>query len=174
MADLTAFLIVARMGDVDGNCPSPSAQGCATGTYFTNLNSIGIIAGVDPVVRLQSMHDTFRAGLAGRTDQLRTLVEPRTSSLPADETSVVQVDVDLRDIEGNPVMDPAATLSIDRVYQGPPLAKILSVERLAADRFRITIRARNLVGQARWRLTSHQSGVNVLIWPELVVDLQAP
>jgi hypothetical protein len=174
MADLTAFLIVARMGDVDGNCPSPSAQGCATGTYFTNLNSIGIIAGVDPVIRLQSMHDTFRAGLAGRTDQLRTLVEPRTSILPADETSVVQVDVDLRDIEGNPVMDPAATLSIDRVYQGPPLAKILSVERLAADRFRITIRARNLVGQARWRLTSHQGGVNVLIWPELVVDLQAP
>jgi len=169
LADLTAYLIVARMGDSDGSCPT--SGGCATGTYFCNLNSIGVIAGVDPVIRLQSMHQAFRAGLVGRTDQLQTLVTPRSSSLPADSTSEVQVEVELRDIEGNPVADSAATISIDRVYSGPPLAKIIAVERLDSSRFRITLRSRNRVGEARWRLTSHQNGVNVLLWPELVVQL---
>jgi hypothetical protein len=167
LADLTAYLIVARMGDTDGNCPT--AQGCATGTYFCNLNSIGVIAGVDPVVRLESMHQTFRAGLVGRTDQLRTLVTPRSSSLPADSTSTVEVVVDLRDIDGNPINDPAATLSVDSVSKGTPRAKLLSVERIDPSRFRLKIRSGNRVGEARWRLTSRQNGVNVLIWPELVV-----
>ncbi|MFN0009849.1 MAG: DUF1028 domain-containing protein [Planctomycetota bacterium] len=168
IADLTAYLIAARMGDVDGIC---NAGGCATGTYFCNLNTVGVIAGVDPVVRLQSMYTDFRASRLGRTDQLRTLVTPRSSSLPADSTSEVQVEVELRDIEGNPVADAAATISIDRVYSGPPLAKIVAVERLDASRFRITIRSRDRVGEARWRITSHQNGVNVLIWPELVVQI---
>lgn len=168
-ADLTAYLIVARMGDTDGHCPG--GGGCATGSYFANLNTIGVIAGVDPVIRLQMMHEAFRAGLVGRTDQLQTLVTPRSSTLPADSTSEVQVEVDLRDIDGNPIDDAAATLSIDRVYGGPPLAKIIAVERLDSSRFRITLRSRNRVGEARWRLTSHQNGVNVLLWPELVVQL---
>lgn len=168
IADQTAYLMVARMGDIDGIC---NAGGCATGTYFCNLNTIGVIAGVDPVIRLQTMHETFRAGLQGRTDQLQSLVVPRSSTLPADSTSEVQVEVELRDIDGNPIDDAAATISIDRVYSGPPLAKIISVERLDSSRFRITIRSRNRVGEARWRLTSHQNGVNVLLWPELVVQI---
>lgn len=172
IADATAFLMIARPGDPDGICDP--ATGCATGPYFCNLNVIGVVDGLDPVIGLQTEYAAWRAGLQGRADQLRTLVEPRTSSLPADGASEIEVEIDLRDVDGSAVLDDAATLSIARAYGGPPLAKIVGVERVAPGRFRITVRARNRVGEARWRIHALQGASDVLLWPELVVQVGAP
>ena len=169
-ADETAFFMIARMGDPDGVCAA--GFGCANGTYFCNLNEIGTFSGIDPVVRLQSEHAAWRAGLVGRADQLRTVVEPRTADLPSDGTTQLQVDVELRDIEGDAVDDVAATISIERMSGNPPAAKILGIDALAPGHFRITFRAGARVAVGRWRVTAHQGGNDVLLWPEIVLNVE--
>lgn len=66
------FLIVSRYGDTDGACNS---TGCARGNYFLNLNVANQTSGaVDPVIQLQGLFNTWRTGLAGRPDAIRSTV----------------------------------------------------------------------------------------------------
>jgi hypothetical protein len=169
IADLTAFLIIARQGDPDGTCDPVS--GCATAPYFCNLNAIGLVDDQDPVVRLHADYAAWRGGLQGRADQLRSLVEPRNASLPADGVSELEVEVDLRDIEGSAVVDESAAIAVERAYEGAPVAKVVAVERLSPGRFRVVLRARTNAGEGRWRIRARQGASDVLLWPELVVQV---
>jgi hypothetical protein len=168
-ADATGFLILARIGDQDGACDA--AYGCGTGQYFCNLNVIQGPGDPDPVLVLQDQYAAWRAGRAGHTDQLRTLVQPSAQRLPADGLSNATVEVELRDIDGNPVSGNPATLSIAAAYPGAPVARIGAVQDLSGGRFRFRLRATGQSGQGRWRITVHHAAETVLLWPELVVQV---
>ena len=67
------FLIVSRFGDTDdSNC---TANGCADGSYFLNLNvPFEGRTDPDPVLQLQTQFDSFRQGLIGRPDAIQSTV----------------------------------------------------------------------------------------------------
>lgn len=66
------FLIVSRYGDSDGACNS---GGCARGNYFLNLNVANQSASAtDPVIQLQNQFNTWRLGLDGRPDAVKSAV----------------------------------------------------------------------------------------------------
>lgn len=165
----TAFWVLARMGDVDGD--ACTSQGCMGGQYFGNLNVVSGFDGPEPVLLLEKLYVDWRAERAGRVDQLRTTVTKSADRLPADGTTELTVDVLLRDLEGAAVLDPMATISIQRVYGGPAVAKIRSVVEISPGLFRYTFRAGRHSGEGRWRLTAHQGGHDVLLWPELVIPV---
>jgi len=165
----TAFWALARMGDIDDDaCP---AWGCMGGQYFGNLNVISEFGGPEPVRELEKQYASWRANLAGRADQLLTTVTKSRDRLPADGHSVLTVDVELRDIEGVPVLDPTATITIQRAYDGILVAKVLGIVQVSPGHFRITFRAGWHGGEGRWRLTAHQGEHDVLLWPELVIPV---
>jgi uncharacterized Ntn-hydrolase superfamily protein len=165
----TATWVLARIGDVDDDaCPD---QGCIGGQYFGNLNVISGYRGPEPVLVLEEQYAAWRASLAGRVDQLRTTVVPTAPSLPADQRTTLDVDVLLKDIDGAPVLDPLTTITVARAYDGPPVAKIGSITTVSAGHLRIRVRAGAHVGEGRWRLTAHQGGQDVLLWPELVIPV---
>ena len=166
----TAFFVLARMGDADDDaCPD---LGCAGGDYFGKINAISGFDGPEPVLLLQQLYADWRQSLQGRADQLRTEVTPSREQLPADGSSEMTVDVVLNDVDGNPADAIPATLSIERVYGGPPVAKLGPPEQVAPGHFRIRVRAGAHSGQGRWRLTVHQEGESVLLWPELVIPVE--
>jgi hypothetical protein len=51
------------------------------------------------------------------------------------------------------------------------VAKIGSITTVSAGHLRIRVRAGAHVGEGRWRLTAHQGGQDVLLWPELVIPV---
>jgi hypothetical protein len=172
LADQTAFFLLARQGDTDGDCDAQA--GCGTGSYFANLNRIGFPNGRDPVFDLQDEYTLWRSSLAGRADQLRSRVTAGAASLPADGTSETTVEVELRDIDDQPVLADGVSLSIVRAYDGPPVAKFGAVETLGPGRFRFPVRAGRHAGEGRWRISVHHPDGSVLLWPELVIPIVPP
>jgi len=165
----TAFWVLARIDDVDDD--ACSAEGCMGGQYFGNLNVVSTFDGPEPVLLLEEQYGAWRAARSGRVDQLRTGVTPSAPRLPADGHTELTVDVELRDIDGVAVPDPTATLSIARFYPGPQVAKIISVVQVSPGLFRYTFRATRHSGVGRWRITAHQGGQDILLWPELVIPV---
>jgi hypothetical protein len=165
----TAFWILARMGDVDDDaCPD---LGCAGGQYFGNLNVISGFGGPEPVLLLEDQYVAWRAARAGLADQIRSTVTPSAERLDAHPSSHLTVEVELRDLEGAPVLDPSTTLSVDRAYDGPEVAKIGHISSPSPGRFRFAVHATRNPGIGRWRLTAHQGTQDVLLWPELVIPV---
>lgn len=165
----TAFWVLARIGDVDDDaCPT---QGCIGGQYFGNLNVVSGFDGPEPVLLLEEQYAAWRAERAGRVDQLRTTVTPSAGGLPPDGRTELTVDVVMQDLDGVAVVDPTATISIQRFYGGPPVAKVIGVVQVSPGHFRYTFRAGRHSGEGRWRLTAHQGGNEVLLWPELVIPV---
>ena len=172
-ADSTTFLIIARMGDQDGGCDA--TFGCGTGSYFANLNYIDAGGNTpDPVIVLEGQYAAFRAAHAGIADQLRSRVSPGAGRLPADGISQTTVDVELRDIDGNLVTTNPATLSIADVSVGGPVANVGAVQVLSPGRFRFPLTSTTQTGEGRFRITAQHASTNVLLWPELVVEVATP
>ena len=123
---------------------------------------------------LEAQYATWRAAHAGIADQLRTRVLPSAGRLPADGMTQASVDVELRDIDGSLVTGNPATLSIADVSAGGPVATVGTVQVLSPGRFRFPLTSTTTTGEGRFRITVQHAGTNVLLWPELVVQVQAP
>jgi len=163
----TGFFVIARMGDTDG--ATCGVGGCATGTYFCDLLSISHLHGQEPVIDLENQYAVWRTGKAGVADHIRTRVTPFATRIPADGATQIPVDVELRDIDGNPVTANPATLTVVDVSQGPPTATIGTVQQTGPGLFSFPLTSNGALGEGRYRITVHHASGDVLLWPELVV-----
>jgi hypothetical protein len=168
----TAFFILARIDDIEGS--TCDANGCATGQYFADLRSISTLGGPEPVIDLENQYVAWRGAHAGIPDQLRSRVVASAGRLPADGISQATVDVELRDIDGILVTGNPATLSIADVSVGGPVATVGTVQVLSPGRFRFPLTSTATTGEGRFQITAQQGTTNVLLWPELVVEVAAP
>jgi hypothetical protein len=65
------FMMVSRIGDVDGSCDK--TNGCSTGTYFFDVNiAYQTVHDPDPVVQLRTAFDAWRQAQVGRPDHILT------------------------------------------------------------------------------------------------------
>lgn len=168
----TAFFLLARIGDVDAAGCS-GGVGCASGQYFCDLISISGPGGHEPVIDLENQYLAWRASQLGIADQLQSKVMASAQRLPADGIAQLTVDVELRDIDGNLVVANPATLSIADV-SGTPVATVGAVQTVSPGRYRFPVTASTRTGEGRFRITVQHPGRDVLLWPELVVDVDSP
>jgi len=105
------FMIVARVGDLDGICDASS--GCATGRYFMNLEVGGWQGSQpDPVLQLQSRMTAWRATLDGRPDQQQSTVHVDPIVLRSDGTAAGRLEIRLRDWRGLPLTHGGAQVTV--------------------------------------------------------------
>jgi len=132
------FLLVARIGDPDD--PLCDRLGCADGDYYLNLN-VPFQGGSDPdpVVQLQELFDTWRAGLPGRPDAVRSTASFDKGVLPPTGSGQATLTFEIRDFEGNPVAGPFASVSVVHAPDSARLTSIGPVQPLGGGRFRVTV-----------------------------------
>lgn len=167
-----AFIILARLGDSDGSCSG--SLGCATGSYYLDLQKITGPGSIDPVLFLRDMYADWRAGEIGRPDHLLSEVTPQDSTLPADGTSWTTVVVRLRDIDGNPIAHGGAQVQVAWAGAGPPLGDVGGVVDRGWGVYAFRLQARQTVGTGRWSITVDDGLGARLLHPDLEIQFVPP
>jgi hypothetical protein len=165
----TAFMVLARIGDTDGECNA--TIGCANGNYYLDLMSISHLGNPEPVLAMEQRYLQWRTKLVDTADQLKSLVAPQVSTLPADGTSQTTVDVQLVDLDGN-LVDRPATLLIEATSASASASSVGTLEVLGGGLFRFTVQAGQVAGTATWKLTARHRDRDVRLWPDLAIELQ--
>ena len=165
----TGFLIVSRLGDVDGTCNA--SVGCANGDYFLDINVIGSIPDVDPILQIQSQYDQWRAGQAGVVDHYQSSVQPSADDLVADGVSRSEVTVRLADIEGAPLTTGGAQLTVHRVDADGAQTTLGPVTDLGDGSYRFDLVAGTTAGSDTYEITVDDGANTVLLWPPLEIDV---
>ncbi len=116
------FMIIARMGDSDGTCGS--AGGCASGSYYLDLNVAGNQTGKpDPVFQLQGLFAAWRAAWSGRPDHVKSQVTLSSSVLDDSGSATADMLIRLIDWQGIPLTQGGATVTVTRA-SGPGVVVI--------------------------------------------------
>lgn len=163
------YMVVARQGDLDGSCGS---GGCATGSYYLNLNVAGqSSAAPDPVLQLQALFASWRASWTGRPDHHLSTVVLEPPTLPADGRTQATATVTLRDWRGLALgaggarvalgLDPASTAGVGL---GP-------VADLGNGAYRFTVTAGAAPGIALLRISVDDGKGAVLLSPRTELAL---
>lgn len=114
------YLLVARSGDVDGVCNN--AVGCASGSYYLNLNVANqVSSSPDPVDQLRQRFLNWRLQNVLRPDHYLSTVAFEPARLLDDGVTVTAMRVTLRDWRGAQLPFGGASLNVTQVG-GPPLA----------------------------------------------------
>lgn len=163
------FLQIARVGDSDGVCTG--ALGCATGQYFLDLNVIGSVAAPDPVLTLQGLYDAWRAGRSGLPDQLTSTLSADVERLVADGQSGTWIEVQLADIDGQPLAGGGLSLSFASATGGALLGSLGQPEDLGAGRYRVRYTAGQTAGLERLRVSVAGAGPTLVLQPDLELPI---
>lgn len=117
------FMLVTRFGDLDGDCNS--SVGCATGTYYMDLNVANQKASdPDPVVQLRTLFDSWRDDWRGRPDHVLSTQTLSRSSRPGNGTTPVTFTVSAIDWEGQPIGAGGATVVVSHSPASAGLSQI--------------------------------------------------
>lgn len=168
----TAYIIVARVGDVDGACTLPT--GCASGQYWCSLRVISGGGSVEPVLELQNRYDQWRnLQMPVRADQLNTRVLATAKRLPADGLSRALVEVELRDINDR-VLDDVRAQVVAQVVEGAGSVTLGDsfVVRPGLQRFHVN--AGTQPGHVKLRLSVVQEAWTIRLFPDLELDVDPP
>ncbi len=166
-AATSAFLMVARIGDTDGDCGQP---GCATGDYYLNIRS-----DTGRVPRLAEQVAAFRAAHLGRPDHYTSTARLDRDALPADGQTAGQLVVRLADIAGEALTKGGATVSV-AVAEGPADLVLGPVLDRGDGSYAFEVRAGTLVGLARFEVVADDGVVRATLYPrpELRLDPVTP
>jgi uncharacterized Ntn-hydrolase superfamily protein len=106
-----AYMVVARIGDIDAPCLT--GDDCADGTYFLDFNvSFQHKNDPDPVLQLEQMFATWRAGLIGRPDHLRSSAAIQPQRIAGDGQDQSQLKLTLIDWQGNRITHGGAAITM--------------------------------------------------------------
>lgn len=166
----TAFLILARIGDQDGVC---TAQlGCANGTFWVDLWHAGNHTKPDPVHTLARKYEDWRRAMAGRPDQVQSRLSLEPQQIPADGSSQAQIEIQLRDLEGGPVSNPASlAITAQHLSGGTPVSVPGAVVDLGGGRFQIPLTAGTSGGIDTWRVWVDDGVAPVALQPDAVLTV---
>ena len=160
----TAFIIVSRIGDTDG------ATNWAQGSYYLRRRFVGDANDIDAVIGLRERYDLWRQSLIGVTDGVLSEVVPSANRMPADGTATLEVDVRLRDIDGNPLAFGGHPLYL-RGIGGTQPATVESVTDNGDGTYHVTLRAGTAPGLGKWRLVVMQDGAARTLHPPLEIHV---
>lgn len=167
----TGFVLVSRMGDVDGTCDSSH---CANGAYYMKRIAVGAVTDPDPVDVLAGKVANWRANLAGRPDQLLTQVQAEAQQLPANGTAETRVLVRLIGLNGLPLLTGGQTVTIEPAHIGPdPATPGPAIDR-GDGTHEFTLRTTTQPGTGTWHIRVDDGQGQVLLWPPLNLSVLPP
>ncbi len=158
-----AFVIVARMGDVDGVCTG--ALGCSTGDYYLDISQQTGVGKVDPVTRVRLFYNAWRAGLAERPDHLRSTLTPAAESAPADGRTEVDFLVRLVDVDGVPLVGSVAELRVGTESGSSATASVERVLDHGDGSYTFTARAGTAPGTERFVVVADDGVAQATLYP---------
>lgn len=168
------YLILARMGDVDGPCQV--GEGCADGQYTLRLSIHGGNAlhdDPDPVDQLVERYASWRAARRGRPDGILSRAET-ADSLPADGVTERTVTVRLVDLEGQPLAHGGATLELATEDGAPPHAVPGPIVDHGDGSYSLALRAGTEPGLDRFVVRARDELVSATLYPYLAVRSDPP
>lgn len=168
------YLIVARMGDVDGDCRVGAS--CVTGTYHLRLSIHGANAlhdDPDPVDQLVERLAEWRAARVARPDGLRSRAVT-VDALPADGLSERTVTVQLVDLEGRALTEGGATIVVTGADGAPLLAQPGPVTDHGDGTYSFGLRAGTAPGLDRLAIRAQDELVRATLYPYLAVRSDPP
>lgn len=162
----TAFIVVSRIGDQDGQ------DNWHSGDYYLERRFVGNANEVDPVIGMQARYDVWRMNRIGVVDGILSEVHPGATRLPADGTTTTDVTVVMRDIDGNKLAFGGFPLQV-RGIGGPQAASVETVVDNGDGTFTIRLRAGGEPGHCRFRLVAEQGARARTLHPPLELDVDA-
>ena len=167
------YMTIARIGDTDGTCSA--ATGCANGVYYMDLNVIqGAGAPNDPVVVLQGLFDTFRAGWAGHADHILSTKAISPDPLLADGQSQATLTVLLVDIDGNPLTAGGASVTVTHDATSAGAASIGAVTDHGDGSYTVPLTAGFATGTDVYRIVVDDGKGPVTLYPFPTLTLVTP
>lgn len=166
----SGFMIVTRVGDVDGPCDP--VGGCAQGNYYLNLNVVGSDPnGPDPVDQLRIAFDSWRLVTKPRVDHHLSSVVVEGSGLPADGRTTALGRVVLRNLEGSMFTDFARVFVTPHWTSTAPVT-IGPITDHRDGTYTFPMRAGTTTGDARlWVVVDDTNGSPILISPQITVPV---
>jgi hypothetical protein len=163
------FLIVARMGDTDGTCVV--GESCVTGSYHLRLSIHGANAlnnSPDPVDQLVERYAEWRTARRDHPDGVLSRAET-VDSLPADGVTTRGVEVQLVDLEGNPLTHGGAAVTVETVDGLPPHLSVGPVSDHGDGTYSFELRAGTTSGLDRFVIRAQDDLVRASLYPYLEV-----
>lgn len=157
------FMMIGRIGDLDGTCNT--AVGCASGTYYMNLNVIGNTNDLDPVKQLQTKYNQWRSGWAGHGDHILSAKAFDLAGLPADGASQATLTIQLKDLNGAPLTTGGATVSVAHDASSSGSCAIGPVQDLGNGSYKVAVTAGTAKGLDVFRVTVNDGKGPVLLYP---------
>ncbi|MDG1983604.1 MAG: DUF1028 domain-containing protein [Planctomycetota bacterium] len=170
-ASYCAFMAVARPGDDDAACLS--STGCAAGDYYLRLNYSGNQTTQEPIARLRSDYDAWRAGHVARPDHVRTEVVSSMPRLQADGQTKSRVHVRLRDVDGSPLAVGGQAVTVMRAA-GPEVAQLTNLVDHGDGSHSFDLVATTNEGVGEYAITVDDGVRPVQLYPLLTVESVAP
>ncbi|MBL8695433.1 MAG: DUF1028 domain-containing protein [Planctomycetes bacterium] len=158
------YMIVARIGDVDGSVCN-GTLGCATGQYYMNLNVIGGAASPDPVDTLTTQYAAFKAGWIGHGDHILTEKSFDKVGLPADGASIATLTLTLKDIAGTALATGGATVTVAHAPGSAGSSTFGAPIDLGNGQYKIPVTAGLTPGMDKLRVVINDGKGNVTLYP---------
>lgn len=100
------FMILARLGDDDGNTTCSGGTTCAGGNYYLKINvKRQGRDDVDPVLQMRERFDVWRASLVGAPDAIESTAALSANHVLNDGSSEVTLRIELRDWQRGPATE---------------------------------------------------------------------
>lgn len=168
------FMLVARDGDAEGICSSPS--GCANGAYYMVFNILASSGSQpDPVVQLRQKFNEWKVEIIGQPDALESTATFSAPVVLNQPGTPVDMLIELRDWQGNP-----ATTTVDLAVEHAPgsaaSCEIGLPEPLGGGLWRVPLVVGATAGIDRFRVEAAYGFVTRVLMPRpqlLVQDQRA-
>ncbi|MBK8097192.1 MAG: DUF1028 domain-containing protein [Planctomycetes bacterium] len=158
------YMIVARPGDTDGVCNG--SVGCATGSYYLNLNIAGQSPqSPDPVYQLRTAFLNWRLQRLLRPDHYLSDVALEPGRLLADGGTQATLRIALRDWRGVRIPYGGAQVTVTPEPGGTATVGIGAAVDHGDGTYSVPIGPSTTVGGARLRVTVNDGIGPVQLWP---------
>lgn len=166
---LSAFILIARHGDVDSTTCGVTNNTCTNGSYYAKLAKTGTGNSPEPVRSLARKYGVWRHELAGKADQFLSRVHTTSKVLQADGLDTAQVDVELVDVDGRPLVSGGPLLLVQTI-QSPGAVLSPAVDN-GDGTYSFSILGGVTPGRLQLRLVVFDGVSQVRLWPDLELDV---
>ncbi|MBI5432756.1 MAG: DUF1028 domain-containing protein [Planctomycetes bacterium] len=168
----SGFIVVARIGDTLGTCEK--TLGCATGSYYLDLNMVGKFIDPDPVRVLDGQYRAWRASMVGRVDQVHTQVSASKPTLVANGEDELVVTLTLADLERRRIPVGGHAIRVEPLGTAQPVTTLGALVDHGDGTYSFPIHAGASAGSDTWRAIVTEQQKDVVLRPDVVVTVVAP